>query len=178
MSVCFKDVVKGIELNLETNVGHIKNECLAHEQENATLLHDINIQKMDTLSAALQVEQINKTIRELEASIKRAEIRIKHANDEMKKAFEEAMGKEEDAHTSKSRSEAFHQNLFALHDQIYEAQNHRKQMELDQSSMFTGSEFKCVQGELRDTPKKLKRQNLNTRMPWHSLIPKQENDPI
>ena len=66
----------------------------------------------------------------------------------MKKVFEEAMGKEEDAHTSKSRSEAFHQNLFALHDQIYRAQNHRKQMELDQSSMFTGSEFKCVQEEL------------------------------
>ena len=45
MSVCFEDVVKGIELNLDVNVGHIKNECLAYEEENAILLHDINMQK-------------------------------------------------------------------------------------------------------------------------------------
>ena len=29
-----------------SNVGHIKNECLTHEQENAILLHDVNMRKM------------------------------------------------------------------------------------------------------------------------------------
>ena len=88
------------------------------------------------------------------------------------------MGKEEDAHTSKSRSEAFHQNLFALHDQIYEAQNHRKQIELDQSSMFTGSEFKCVQEELERYTQEIEKAKIGYKDAMALADSEAENDPI
>merc|ERR1711991_850518 len=110
---------------------------------------------MDTLAIALQFEQTNKHIRELQASIKRASIRTKRALEERNSMYEIAMEKEEMAHTSKSRAEAFEQNLFALHDQVYESQNLRKQLELNQSRMFTLENYKEVQQVLEDINQQL-----------------------
>eukprot|EP00943_MAST-04B_sp_MAST-4B-sp1_P006740 g6740.t1 len=153
--ITYKDIIKGIELSLSNHVGKVKKACLMLEKENDTLRAKINNDKMDTLTVALQFEQTNKHIRELKASIKRAKIRTKKAVEERNSMYEVAMEKEEMAHASKSRAEAFEQNSFALHDQIYESQNLRKQLELDQSRMFTLENYRETQQVLENTKKQL-----------------------
>ena len=98
--ITYKDVLKGIELSLNNHVGKVKKTCLILEKENDIIRKKLNNKKMDTLSTALSVEQINKHIRELKASIERARIRTKEATEEQRLIFEQAMEKEEVSSTN------------------------------------------------------------------------------
>ena len=154
-NVYFKDVVKGIEMKLNGEIGKIKSKCLEVEERNKQLVGKAASHKIKNLTNIVEMQRTKENIRSMRVACDRALSRTNLAHKQIDKIRVKALQSEETSHELRTRAEGIQFQISATKTDIYATNDKTADRIRARDSMYTHQEFREAKELRKDLGAKL-----------------------
>ena len=154
-NVYFKDVVKGIEMKLNGEIGKIKSKCLEVEERNKQLVGKAASHKIKNLTNIVEMQRTKENIRSMRVACDRALSRTNLAHKQIDKIRVKALQSEETSHELRTRAEGIQFQISATKTDIYATNDKTADRIRARDRMYTHQEFREAKELRKDLGAKL-----------------------